>query len=383
MPSLALRPGHRQVIGEENAPSEKPNGIVARLLPLLLPHERTAERLLATLGLAASLIGTMPGTAARYDGSLTFACLAVAAIFALQYARRLYRSPDRIRWIISGSAVIDLLAAAPVPLALILDAPGETARLFGIFWSLKLIGVNPAFALLGRVLQSERQPLLSVTMAFAVVLLFAATAAFLAEHAVQPEAFASIPAALWWAVTTITTTGYGDKIPLSLAGRLLAGAVMVSGIGLFALWAGILASGFSQELRRRDFLESWDLVVRLPLFRDLGAAALAEISRLLKVQRCPADSLVVRQGQPGDSMFFIAEGEVEVRAGNARIRLGPGQFFGEMALLTGGARNADVVALAPTRLLRLDVVEFRGLAARLPELLRIIETESARRAVLP
>ena len=98
-----------------------------------------------------------------------------------------------------------------------------------------------------------------------------------------------MPAALWWAVTTITTTGYGDKIPASFAGRLLGGGVMVAGIGLFALWAGILASGFAQELRRRDFLESWDLVVRLPLFRNLGAAALAEVARLLKVQNCPAE----------------------------------------------------------------------------------------------
>ena len=120
---------------------------------------------------------------------------------------------------------------------------------------------------------------------------------------------------------------------------------MVSGIGLFALWAGILASGFSQELRRRDFLESWDLVVRLPLFRNLGAPALAEIARLLKVQNCPADTAIVRQGQPGDSMFFIADGEVEVRTASARIRLRAGQFFGEMALISGEPRNASVVAV--------------------------------------
>jgi voltage-gated potassium channel len=154
---------------------------------------------------------------------------------------------------------------------------------------------------------------------------------------------------------------------------------MVAGIGLFALWAGILASGFAHELRRRQFLESWDVVVRLPLFRNLGAPALAEIARLLKVQNCSRDATIVRQGQPGDSMFFIAEGEVEVRAGEARIRLRPGQFFGEMALISGAPRNATVVAVTPARLLRLDVVDFRELAARQPELLQVIEAENARR----
>ncbi len=158
---------------------------------------------------------------------------------------------------------------------------------------------------------------------------------------------------------------------------------MVAGIGLFALWAGILASGFAAELKREEFLQSWDLVVRLPLFRNLGASALAEIARLLKVHTCPADSAIVRQGEPGDSMFFIAEGEAEVRAGPARIRLKPGQFFGEAALISGEPRNATVVAVVPTRLLRLDVIEFRGLAARQPDLLQIIEAEGARRKVAP
>jgi voltage-gated potassium channel len=97
------------------------------------------------------------------------------------------------------------------------------------------------------------------------------------------------------------------------------------------------------------------------------------------VQNFAGGSAIVRQGQPGDSMYFIAEGEVEVRTGGARIGLRPGQFFGEAALMTGEPRNATVVATTATRLLRLDVIEFRELASRQPELLEIIEVESARR----
>jgi voltage-gated potassium channel len=121
-------------------------------------------------------------------------------------------------------------------------------------------------------------------------------------------------------------------------------------------------------------------VARLPLFRGLGAVHLSAIARLLKVETYPRETVIVRQGQAGDSMYFIAEGAVEVQGRSAPIRLGPGEFFGEVALVTGGPRNATVMSLGPTRLLRLDVVEFRGLAANQPELLRIIEAESARRS---
>lgn len=337
------------------------------------------ERLVAIAGIGGFMAGTS-GLAAGMDGLLTGLSLAVAGFFALQYAQRLWQARGRLAWALSGAGLVDLLAAVPVPAALALGMPAASARLFGVFWALKLVRLDPALQLLGRVLHNERRPLMSVTTAFAVVILFAATGVYLAEHATQPDAFASVPDALWWTVTTITTTGYGDKVPASLAGRLLGGAVMVTGIGLFALWAGILASGFAQELRRRDFLESWELVARLPLFRDLGAAAITAIARLLKVETVPRDAIIVREGQAGDSMYFIAEGMVEVRAGQDRVRLGAGEFFGELALLTGAPRNATVVALGPVRLLRLDVVEFRGLAANQPELLAAIESEGTRRA---
>jgi voltage-gated potassium channel len=355
------------------------------------------------VGLAAFLLGTLSGISPRQDRALTLICFAVALTFSVQYGLRLWlareaaparRSPsasskvpdarhapvERPRqWALGVSAFIDLLAAAPVPLALLAGASGPSARLYGVFWSLKLMRGNPALGLLARVLRNESRSLVSVTLAFAVVLLFASTAAYLAERTRQPQAFGSIPEALWFAIATLTTTGYGDKVPASLAGRILAGATMVSGIGLFALWAGILASGFAQELRRSEFLHSWDLVVRLPLFRNLGAAALSEIAGLLKVQRFGSGAAVVREGEPGDSMYFIAEGEVEVQAKSVRIRLGPGQFFGEIALVRSAERNATVVTLTQSRLLRLDVVDFRALAHRLPGLLEVVEAEANRR----
>ncbi len=366
------------MVGEEKSSREPAVARFARLFAAPAAFD-AAERIVVVVGITAVLVGTLPQLPTFHGGLLTLVCVAVALLFAAQYVLRLRAAKDRLRHALSGAAIIDLLAAAPVPLALIVGASAADARLFGILWALKLVRLSPALVLLGRVLRAEGPSLLSVTTAFVVVTLFAATLAFVFEHNIQPDAFGSIPAALWWAVTTITTTGYGDKIPVSFVGRLLGAIVMVAGIGLFALWAGILASGFAAELRRRAFLESWNLVVRLPLFRGLGAAALSEIAGLLKAENHQAGSVIVRKGQPGDSMFFVAEGEVEIRADPARIRLTSGRFFGEAALITGGARNATVVAIAQTRLLRLDVVDFRGLAARQPDLLEIIESENARR----
>jgi voltage-gated potassium channel len=337
------------------------------------------EAALAAIGLAAFLIGTLPGLSAPVAMPLTAACVAVALAFAVLYALRLLAAPDRRRYALSVPALVDFLAAVPVPLTLLAGLPGGSARLLGVLWALKLIRLNPAFAMLARVLRNERQTLLSVTTVFLVFALFAATLEFLLERNAQPDVFDSVPAALWWAATTVTTTGYGDKVPITFAGRLLGGGVMVAGIGLFALWAGIVASGFAAELRRREFLEAWDVVVRLPLFRDLGAASLAEIANMLKVETCATGAVIVRRGQPGESMYFIAEGAAEVHTDRGPVRLGPGQFFGEAALITDAPRNATVTAAAPTRLLRLDVVDFRSLAAHQPELLHIIEAEDARR----
>lgn len=198
------------------------------------------------------------------------------------------------------------------------------------------------------------------------------------EGARQPAAFGTIPDALWWTIVTLTTTGYGDEIPVTLPGRILAGLVMVCGIGVFALWAGILATGFAQEQRRREFLRTWDLVAKVPFFRDIGAAAIAEIARLLRPREVGTGTVVVRRGDPGDCMYFIVEGEIEVQI-DPPLRLGAGTFFSEIALITGAPRTATAMAAEPCTLLILDIVDFRQLAAHHPALEQVIRDEAERR----
>jgi voltage-gated potassium channel len=276
-------------------------------------------------------------------------------------------------------ALVDLWAGLAVPAALLCGIAPASARLFGLIWVFKLVRYTPALDMLVRVIRNERAPLTSVLVAFLIVLLLAATGAYLVERDVQPATFGSIPAALWWAIATLTTTGYGDEIPVTPLGRLLAGVVMIGGIAVFALWAGILASGFAQELRRREFLRTWDLVARVPLFASVGAQTIAEVTRLLRPRDLAAGRTVVRKGEPGDCMYFIVEGEVVIRLPGRPVRLGEGAFFGEMALITGEPRVASVVTLQPARLLVLDVADFRALAGSRPELSQAIHAEAGRR----
>jgi len=313
----------------------------------------------------------------------------VCAFFFAEYVLRLVAAPRapraehlgksraRLAWAISTGGLLDLLGVAPGVLAVVFGP--EFASLFGFLWTFKLARYAPGLADLQRVIRDSRRALLSVLIGFCIVLAVSASLGYLIERTAQPQAFGSMPAALWWAITTLTTTGYGDVTPVTPLGRMLGGIVMVSGILVFALWAGILAMGFAEETRRRQFLQTWDLVAKVPFFHDVGAAAIADVARLLRPREYAAGAIIVRRGEPGDCMYFVVSGEVEVQLKPEPVFLAPGGFFGEVALLTGGARNATIVAVRQCTLLSLDIADFRQLLGRQPELARVIHEEAQRR----
>jgi voltage-gated potassium channel len=312
----------------------------------------------------------------------------IAVFFVIEYLLRFYVAPGapgaehrgiwraRLSWATSFAGVYDLMAAIPGLIAL---PDNRDATLIGFIWVFKYVRYSPGLSILERVIAHARHALLSVLLGLVIVLLAAASVAYLLERNTDPVGFGSIPAALWWAIVTLTTTGYGDVIPQTLAGRMLAGIVMISGIMVFALMAGILATGYAEEMRRREFLRTWELVAKVPFFHSLGATLIAEVARLLRVRDYPPNAVIVRRGEAGDCMFFVVEGEVEVELRPEPLRLHAGAFFGELALLTGAPRNATIVATRPCTLLTLDIVDFFELLGRQPELARVIHEEASRR----
>jgi voltage-gated potassium channel len=212
-------------------------------------------------------------------------------------------------------------------------------------------------------------------------LLFGSVALHVLERNAQPALFGSLPSTLWWAVVTLTTVGYGDVVPVTPLGRMVAALVMICGLGVFGLWTGILATGFVAETRRDNFLKTWELVSRVPFFASLGPAANADVTHMLRTMDLPGRTTIVRKGQAGDCMYFIASGEVVVELPGKRVRLGEGDFFGEMALLGNRQRSADISTTRISRLLVLDLVDFHVLMSRHPDLAETIEGEAKRRAL--
>ena len=350
------------------------------------PFRASAYRVLQFLVLATGLVAMTAMTVAQLRDEFNFwiatALWICLGILAIELVLNCWPGAGKgeTNYLFTAPGVIDALSVVPIPLALLAGVPAETAWLLASLWLLKLTALVPGFALLGRVISLEARPLASVLVIFLIVLLLAGTALYILERAGQPQHFGSLPLSLWWAVTTLTTTGYGDSVPETFLGRLIAGIVMICGLGVFGLWTGILANGFAAEHRRRDFLRNWDLVTRVPFLRNLDPPAIVSLTRMLRPLELAARTTVVRRGQTGDCMYFIASGEVEVKVEPHPIRLGPGSFFGEIALLKDSMRTATVVTTAPSTLLILEVADFREFMAHHPDLATAIEHEAARRA---
>jgi len=309
-----------------------------------------------------------------------WACLAFFIFEWIVRLRHAFRTQRGMAYVLSGRGLVDAAAAAAVPLAIIVGVNPKTAWLLGVFWLLKVVPGIPGLRQLRRVLVLESGPLLSVLVLFLMVLFLASVAVHFLERDVQPVAFGSVPAALWWAVATLTTTGYGDVVPITPLGRLIAAVVMICGLGLFGLWAGILATGFAAETRRDNFLKTWESVTKVPFFAALGPAAIADVTHMLRTMDLPARTMIIRKGQTGDCMYFIAAGEVEVDLPGKKVTLGEGAFFGEMALLGNNLRSANITTTQVSKLLVLDLVDFRMLMARHPDLVETIDVEARRRA---
>jgi voltage-gated potassium channel len=337
-----------------------------------------------TLGVMMMLMLTVDPAyeaAHHWVDALLWGCL---GFFVFEWVVRLRHAWHAHRvwtYALSLRGVVDAAAALAIPLALILGANPKTAWLMGVFWMFKVVPGIPGLRQLRRVLVLESGPLLSVLVIFLMVLFLASVVVHYLERDAQPVAFGSVPATFWWAVATLTTTGYGDVVPVTPLGRLVAGIVMICGLGVFGLWTGILATGFAAETRRDNFLKTWETVSKVPFFAALAPAAIADVTHMLRTMDLPARTTIIRKGQVGDCMYFIADGEVEVELPGKKVTLGEGAFFGEMALLGNNLRSANINTTRVSRLLVLDLVDFRMLMARHPDLGETIDAEAKRRAL--
>lgn len=338
-----------------------------------------------TIGVSAAVYGTLPGLAPSEVMLIAFVRHATVAILLLEYLARLWTAPEggadafarplhaRISYVRSFAGVIDLAVVLPSIVSLFVAIASDWYVLGAVAALFKLLRYLPALTLMSAVLAREGRSLFASMITMGVLLVIVSSIMYVLERDGQPGAFKSIPHTMWWGIVTMATVGYGDMAPQTGLGKIFGGFTMLLGIAMFAVPAGILATGFAEELRKRDFVITWHSVAKVPLFASLDATRIASIARLLKPQIVPAKSVIVRRGDSADAMFFIMEGLVEVELQPASIRLKPGQYFGEVALLTGGMRTATVSAVTESRLLMLEAAEFSKLLADHPAIREAME----------
>jgi voltage-gated potassium channel len=343
------------------------------------------------LDVLAMILASVPEFDAGFGWLFTSIEVTAVVAFALEYLARLWSvvghslravTPARARleYAFSSLGIIDLMAFLPSAIAL---AAGDRHALvlFGMLPFLKLVRYSPALRSLLAALHAERRTLFGCVVILTGAVLLFATLLYAIEHKVQPDKFGTIPQAMWWAIVTLGTVGYGDVVPVTPLGKIVSVFAIVVGFAMIALPVAIVSRAFTDEVRRRDFIVTWAMLARVPLFSHLGASEIVDIMRLLRAQTIEAGEVLVRRGDPASSMYFITAGEVEIELPSQRVRLSNGTFFGEIALLHRTKRSGTVTATRKTKLLALDAQDFHALIERLPVLsAHVKETAEARLA---
>jgi voltage-gated potassium channel len=223
------------------------------------------------------------------------------------------------------------------------------------------------------VLYRERRALFGCLVITLGISMVAAAMMHLVEGKVQPDKLGTIPDALWWAIVTVGTIGYGDVVPITPLGKVIATSTIFVGLILMALPIGIIATAFSEQIHRRDFIVTWGMIAKVPLFAELDAGEIADIMEILRAQLAEPGEVIVREGDHAHSMYFIAAGEVEVALGKKKVRLGTGQFFGEVAVLSGSRRSGTATAITRSNLLALSAPDLRALMKRDPRIAKRVK----------
>ena len=338
---------------------------------------------LIILNVIAFSIETVPEIRQRHALFFKLFDLISILIFTVEYAARMWVCTEhpplmgmsklkaRLKFARSPFMVVDLLAIAPYYLSFLFAIDLRVLRIFRLLRFFKLARYSPAFNTMLRVLTRERSALMGVGIVMLGLIIISASMLYLVEGRTPNSEFATVPQAMWWAVATLTTVGYGDVTPVTAAGKFIAGIVMISGLGFFALPIGIIASGFMEEFRRKEFVVTWGMAARASVFHSLNSREIADILTVLKARTAPPGSVIAVDGEQPGALFMIGSGEVEIRDMDRPqikpVKLDEGEFWGARSLLTG-EQAETAVAVTTCDLIVLDQDDFKILARNHPRL---------------
>lgn len=221
---------------------------------------------LATLiivNVAGVILESVQAVGQRYAEPLRWLEVVATTVFGVEYALRAwsavelqnprYRDPlwGRLRYLRSFFALVDLVAVLPAILGLLGAGDLRTLRLLRLLRMLKLTRHATIFNLLWAVFREEARSIGAVLFILLLTLTISASLMYMIEGEAQPDAFSSIPAAMWWAVETLTTVGYGDLVPITVFGKIMGGVVSIVGVAALALFTSLITVSFLDQLRLR------------------------------------------------------------------------------------------------------------------------------------
>lgn len=197
--------------------------------------------------LIAFTVETLPENSKKTIDFLdTFEIICVS-IFTLEYILRIYVAKKPLKYIFSFYGLIDFLAIFPFYLRTAYDLRALRAfRIFRIFRTLKLVRYNKAmkrFHIAAGIIKEELVLFLIVT---AIFIFLASAGIYYFENEAQPELFSSVIHSGWWAVVTLTTVGYGDVYPITVGGKIFTFFILLIGVGIVTIPAGLVASALSK-----------------------------------------------------------------------------------------------------------------------------------------
>ena len=236
-------------------PTEK-GGVIERIFEFILIT-------IITLNIFAIIFESVQTIEAKYgDHFRKFEVFSII-FFTLEYFARVYsivehpryRHPlwGRLRYMKTPMAVIDLFAFLPFYLTFVGYLRFlRIFRLMALFRLFKIARYLNALRIFKRVLSDRKEQLVLSFLFILFILVLISFFMFYAERNAQPDKFTSIPATMWWGISTLTTVGYGDMVPITDLGKFLGGLFAIAGVGLLALPAGILSSGFYEMLHTNE-----------------------------------------------------------------------------------------------------------------------------------
>ncbi|MBU3730509.1 MAG: cyclic nucleotide-binding domain-containing protein [Beijerinckiaceae bacterium] len=360
---------------------------VYEILELARPGDRVAVLarnalvVLVLLSVLSVILETVPSVQETYGWLLDQFEIFAVIMFTLEYVMRFWAAPDyppwkrlpawkaRLRYVLTPTALVDLATVMPFYLAYFISADFRVFIMFRLLRLLKLARYSPGMRSLSEAVYIERRALLACAVILLALVVGTAAVMHMAEHKAQPDRFGTIPDAMWWSVVTLTTVGYGDSVPITPLGKVIASLTALMGLVMLALPVGIIATSFAQVIHRRDFVVTWGMVVRVPLFASLSPDDISNVMRFLRSQVVQPDEIIVRRGDKDRRIYFITSGQVSLDHGHRHDLISDGEFFGSITLDEQDVPHTSTArARVRSDLLVLEVDDVRHLFVAHPEI---------------